>query len=306
MARAPSHRLQWAGVALHVQEWVSQTLGSPVVQAEGQQGGYGPGMAARCALADGRRYFVKAVSPAQNPDTPEMMRGEAQINAVLPENVPAPKLLHRFDDGKWVVLVFEDVAGRQPGEPWTEEDLRRVADASHSVAGSIPHPSLPTTADRYRRMFTGWRTLAPEQVSDLWCRRHLTALAGLESRWEECVSGESLVHGDLRSDNILISPPGAVFFVDWTSTSRGAEWFDLVTMLPSIEVAGGGQPEEVLEAFGLDLDPQILTPLVAAFAGYFTHRARLPDPPGLPTVRDFQRRQGGVTVAWLRRLVGWD
>jgi hypothetical protein len=39
-------------------------------------------------------------------------------------------------------------------------------------------------------------------------------------------------------------------------------------------------------------------------AGYFAERGRLPDPPGLPTVRPFQRAQGDVTNAWLRRL--WE
>ena len=76
-------------------------------------------------------------------------------------------------------------------------------------------------------------------------------------------------------------------------------------MLPSIELEGGGVPESVLARVGLDdLDRTQVVPVVAALAGYFTERGRLPDPPGLPTVRQFQRAQGEVTNAWLRRL--WD
>ena len=86
----------------------------PVVEAVGQRGGYGPSLAARCGLADGRRVFIKAVSPAQNPDSPVMMRREARIAACLPPDAPAPALLHTLDDGEWITLVFEEVDGRLP------------------------------------------------------------------------------------------------------------------------------------------------------------------------------------------------
>lgn len=308
MGRAGSHRLQWSDLPAHVQRWVEDSVGGGVAQAEGQQGGYGPGMAASCVLSDGRRVFIKAASPAQNPDTPNMMRGEAKINADLPLGAPAPALLHVLDDGDWVVLIFEDVEGRQPGAPWTDGDLRAVASLSRQVSRLIPDKSLPSVGERYESVFTGWRTLESQggqSVADPWCKKHLSRLASLETDWDQVVAGDSLVHADFRSDNILLSPDHA-FLVDWTATCRGADWFDLATILPSIEVAGGGPPERVAGIVGLDVDLSALIPLVAAFAGYFAQRSQLPDPPGLPTVRAFQREQGRVTIGWLRRLTGWD
>ena len=41
--------------------------------------------------------------------------------------------------------------------------------------------------------------------------------------------------------------------------------------------------------------------VLAGLAGYFVDVARRPDPPGLPTVRAFQRAQGVVVLGWLRR-----
>ena len=308
MVHDGSHRLQWPALPPHVRAWIESTLGATVVHAVGQTGGYGPGMAARCELADGRRYFVKAASPAQNPDTPGMMREELRINAALPSGMPAPHLLHGLDDGEWVVSIFEDVEGREPGSPWTDDDLRAVGDLSRRVSGLTGDASWPTLGERYARVFTGWRTLEGELDNtglDPWCRKHLSRLAGLEEGWEEVVRGGSVVHGDFRSDNILIGPHRAVL-VDWTATCRGAAWFDLATILPSVEVAGGPPPERSAEIVGLRVAEESLVPLVAAFAGYFAHRSQLPDPPGLPTVRAFQRVQGEVTTRWLRRLVGWD
>jgi hypothetical protein len=45
-------------------------------------------------------------------------------------------------------------------------------------------------------------------------------------------------------------------------------------------------------------------PVVAALAGFFVHRSTLPPPPGLSTLRDFQRGQGIEALAWLRRSLG--
>ena len=41
--------------------------------------------------------------------------------------------------------------------------------------------------------------------------------------------------------------------------------------------------------------------VLAGLAGYFCDVQRRPDPPGLPTVRAFQRAQGEVVLRWLRR-----
>ena len=50
----------------------------------------------------------------------------------------------------------------------------------------------------------------------------------------------------------------------------------------------------------MSADPDRVNAALAAVAGYFTHSALLPPPPGLPTVREFQRAQGVPARAWLR------
>ena len=44
--------------------------------------------------------------------------------------------------------------------------------------------------------------------------------------------------------------------------------------------------------------PAMLDASVAALAGYFADRARLPPLPGLPRVRSVQRRQLKTTLMW--------
>ncbi|MGO9876703.1 MAG: aminoglycoside phosphotransferase family protein [Acidimicrobiia bacterium] len=305
---APDHRLQWSDLPTFVRVEIEGALGTKVVDAVGQSGGYGPSLAARCRLADGRRVFVKAVSPAQNPDSPVMMRRESEIAACLPSDAPAPALLHTIDDDEWIALVFEDIDGTVPATPWDPHELQRVIGATRRLGDLVPCRPIRTVAEQYGAMFNGWRILARDDrdnIGDLWCRERVEELAAAEARWEQATVGDGLIHGDVRSDNVLLTADGRVVFVDWTSTCIGAGWFEVLAMLPSVELEGGGEPESVLDRAGLNhLDPSTQTPLVAALAGYFTERGRLPDPPGLPTLRPFQRAQAEVSVAWLRRI--WD
>ena len=183
-----------------------------------------------------------------------MIRREVEVIAALPRDAPAPELLHVIDDGNWIVLVFEPVDGRLPTTPWDRHELELVIAATiASRASSSEHHSRPSRSSS-AHCSTGWRVLADESpgvVNDEWCRAHVDHARGLRVRLGEAAAGDGLVHGDVRSDNVLITATGDVVFVDWTSSCVGAPWFDLVCMLPSIELEGGGPPESVLELAGL-------------------------------------------------------
>ena len=210
-----------------------------------------------------------------------------------------------LDDGTWIVLVFEDVDGRLPATPWDRDELARVLAATAALAVATDRRP-PTRRPAVRRDVHGVAHPGRRAGRGRGCvvpRADLDDLVALEARWAESASGDCLLHGDLRSDNVLVDATGDVTFVDWTSACVGSSWFDVACMLPSVELEGGGPPESVLALAGLgDLDPATLLPVVVAITGYFTNGERQPDPPGLPTLRAFQRAQGAVTLAWLRRL----
>ena len=69
---------------------------------------------------------------------------------------------------------------------------------------------------------------------------------------------------------------------------------------------GGPPPEQVVARHpaARSAEPASITAAVAAIAGYFTHRALQPPPPGLPTLREFQAAQGKVARAWLAQRTG--
>jgi hypothetical protein len=303
------HRLQWDEVPRTVQSAIEAMVGARVIGSVSGTGGYSPSLASRCDLDDGRRVFVKAVSAAQNPETPGMLRREIEVTRLLPPDVAAPSLLDSFDDGEWVVAVFEYVDGRAPSDPWREDELRAVCMAVTQL-GQAPvnddlRALLPSAEDRLAPMFDNWELLAaaPPDGLDPWAASHLAVLAALESRWRDAVAGESLSHNDIRSDNTLIERSGRVVFVDWPHACIGAPWLDLVCMVPSV-VLEGGRPEDVLLFADAAVDEQAVDTVLATLAGYFVERCTRPDPPGLPTVRAFQRAQAEVTLDWLRTRLG--
>jgi hypothetical protein len=169
---------------------------------------------------------------------------------------------------------------------------------------------LPSAEARLAPSFVGWSRLAepesPSSIVDSWARDHLDELVALESGWPASVDGDALVHLDVRADNIVIEPDGTVVIVDWAWPCRGARGVDVLAMLPSVALEGGGEPEHVLSRTGTEIPiaPAAVDSFVAALAGTFTWAATLPDPPGLPTVRAFQRAQAEVTLRWLRARLG--
>lgn len=302
-------RTPWEHLPPHVHAAVADILGAPVVHATTQPGGFSPGTAARLRTAHGHRAFVKAVSAQVNATSPVFHRREARHTAALPSAVPAPRLLGTHDDGTWVVLVLEDVEGRQPHVPWRQPELRRVLDAvgelSHALTPA-PVPDAPLAAESLADQFDGWRRLLDQptpEALDPWVAARLPYLAELAAPWPEAVAGDTLAHGDLRADNMLLTDDDRVVFVDWPHVVRGAPWLDLLLMLPCVRAQGGPDPEELFRThpLGRAADPDAVTVALAGLAGYFVQRGLQPPPPGIPTVRAFQRAQGEAASEWLRK-----
>ncbi|MCX4607510.1 MULTISPECIES: aminoglycoside phosphotransferase family protein [Streptomyces] len=303
-------RTPWEELPRTLRDAVADVLGAPVRTAVTQAGGFSPGAAARVTTTDHRRAFVKAVSGETNPDSPALHRTEARNASALPPNAPVPRLLGTYDDGTWVALVFEDVAGRQPHVPWREDEFRRVLDAVEELGRALtPAPfDAPTAAQSLAHAFQGWRQLIDSGDTggadlDPWIAAHLHELAELSAPWAEFASGDTLAHADLRADNVLLTKDGGVVFVDWPHAVRAAPWFDLLLMLPCVRAQGGPDPEEVFTThpLGRDADPEGVTATLAALAGFFVQQSRQPPPPGLPTLRAFQHAQGAAALGWLRK-----
>ncbi len=206
--------------------------------------------------------------------------------------------------------MLQDVAGRQPALPWRHDELVEVLHAVDRL-GEVLTPApidAPPASQAYAEPFSGWRTLAADgaraDLLDAWSRAHLDRLAGLEATWPAFAEGISLLHTDLRADNLLLTADGVVV-VDWPWACVGSPLLDVVGLSPSVAMQGGPEPGELLAmtAAGRAADRDAVTALACALAGYFTEEALQPAPSGLPTVRAFQAAQGAVARRWLESLL---
>jgi Phosphotransferase enzyme family len=297
------NRARWAELPESVRHVIERVAGARVVWADNRPGGFSPALASVLTLADGRRVFAKAVTEERSEFAAGAIHRETDILAGLPQHVPAPALIwggdHIDEAGDWAIMVTEAVDGHTPAQPWRSDELRRYLDATTVLAESLtPAPFSAPAIAADEDFIANWATLDHPRAAEL---------AELENGWPAATTGESLLHGDLRADNFLLTASGFVV-VDWPAACLGAPWLDLIFGLPSVAMHGGGEPETLWSAHPLShaADPGAVDSVLAGLAGFFLSRAVLPPIPLLPTLREFQRVQGEETLRWLSRRRGWS
>jgi hypothetical protein len=302
---ATARRLEWAFLPPHLRAYVERRCGSPVVEAVSQTSGFTPGFASVLVCEDGSRHFVKAASVKAQRTFADSYREEGRKLGALPASVPAPRLLWMLDDD-WVVLGIEHVEARPPLRPWRPDDLEATLDALELVADRLtPPPSglhLDAAEDDLLPLLDGWATVRASRP-DL---PHLDEAEALARRIGEVCGGDTLVHTDIRSDNVLITADGRALVCDWNWPVRGCAWFDSFAAL----IAPRGEGVDVDEVMGRrrllrDVPPESVDVMLALYVGYFLSACEQPVPPTSPHLRAHQRWQGEVCWAWLAERRGW-
>ncbi|MFF0345491.1 hypothetical protein [Kribbella sp. NPDC004875] len=293
MAHAAGVRLPYGELPAAVRAWVERTLGSVVISADTQQGGFSPGTAARLVTASGRRAFVKAVGTSLNPKTPVLFRQEITATRAIGPLPMVPLMYDVYDDGDWVGMLFEDISGQLPRHPWTQEEADRVLGALDELTDALdpsPWPEAPVIAVRSRDFLSRWENVLadglavpswvdPEEFAEM-ARTGLRALA----------EGKALAHYDLRADNIILTDDRVVF-IDWAHPGLAPRWTDSVIL--QAEMRGSVTLPELPDDSGI-------TGLIAAIAGGMWWGSAQPSPPGLPTVRQWQRQNALAHLDWVR------
>lgn len=311
---AATPRPRWNELPDPVRRRISALARSTVVDSGSVTSGFSNGFAGPLSLSDDRRVFVKAIAEHINPVGVQMYRDEAGVLARMPAFAPVPALLDWLDEDvageRWVCLLIEHVDGRAP-HLRRPGDLDRITALTVRLAELDPCPiaDLPRMADA-TSTFDRWRHVDRAEPGlgsyHPWLLAQFDRLVDVASGWAEAIDGSALVHGDFRPDNIIVNDARA-WAVDWPGASIGAPWVDTLLMLPALAMLDGGPaPGDVAAAHPLlsGVDPSAIDAVLAAALGYFVTSSLLEPPPGLPTIRAFQRAQADVVLYWLRER--WD
>ncbi|MEZ5093009.1 hypothetical protein [Nocardioides sp.] len=304
-----ARRLEWRFLPPEVRELVEARCGSAVVEAVSQGGGFTPGFASVLTCADGSRHFVKAASTRAQRPIADSYREEARKLRALPAGLPAARLQWSLDD-EWVVLGLEYAEGRAPRRPWRVAELNRCLDALEDVAARLtPVPDgleLATFADDFADFAAAWDdVLAGEPALPGMTASRLETAATLARGFAEATSGDTVVHTDVRDDNLLLGDQ--VVICDWNWLATGADWLDTVFLL--LGPRGDGlDVEAVLRERELTrgvADEQVDI-VLALLVGYFLRQRELPAPPSSPYLRQHQAWCAETSWEWLAERRGWS
>ena len=283
-----------------IEERVAAAAGRPLRSLRPvETRGYAAAFHAIAEFDDGTTAFVKAGAE-------EITSGFLRDELRFYERVRAPFMpeLLGLDGGDPPLLVIEDLSAARWPPPWDDRAIEKVRETLAAVSATPPPDWVEPIAVERDWLLGGWADVEadPEPFMGLalcsaeWLDRALPVLrAAAESA---PIEGDSLLHLDVRSDNICLTERGAVL-VDWNLVHTGNPDLDIAAWLPSLHAEGGPAPERLLSGAG---------GLAAALAGFFLSRAGLPPPPTAPRVREVQLAQGEVALGWACRELAleWD
>jgi hypothetical protein len=316
---ASKNRPRWSELPERVRGQIECLVGGRVVAAENCEGGFSPGFASRLTLAGGGRAFAKAIDAVAWPDQAPIYRDEAQVaaglaaaraaDAAVAAALPAPRFLGSLDDGRFVILAFDCIAGAEPARPWRLAELTRVAAAVGRMSTALAPSPIPLPGEHPR--LGGWAALAADgpalarlRIMSGWSACHVDELITAERHGLAAARGTALVHFDVLPHNILLTRD-QVILVDWPHARLGAPVIDLLMVLAS-GAADGLDPDPVLRSqpAAMAVDDADVTGILAALTGFWLAGALEPTPPGLGPIAAAKLDLGHGALRWLERRLG--
>jgi Ser/Thr protein kinase RdoA (MazF antagonist) len=274
-------------------------------------------------LTDGRRAFLKGIWRESNDHMRRAIAIEERVYRELGDRLApyAPSFIGAFQRDDWHVLLLED-CGPADVPPWTPSKAQAAAReyaAFHERNVGYDPPEWVSRTD-WQQFGEIWSRLAAldggipsaarlagerADEAEAWLRGNLATLDAAARAIASAPRPFTLLHEDTRADNVRLHG-GKLRLFDWNWISLGPAEFDVAGFAEGIAADGGPPPETFVDEYERvrPVRRDVLRDVVAGAAAYFSAVAWRPPPPGLPRVRDVQRRQMKVCVPWAARLLG--
>jgi Ser/Thr protein kinase RdoA (MazF antagonist) len=227
-----------------------------------------------------------------------------------------------FAKDGWEILILEDL-GPKSVPPWPPRKTRSIVHSFAQFRASNKGKPLPEWLKRPAEWFGNdlswsWTTLRPSAIeragvagesapeaADWYAANGV--LLGSASKRLLGAEHPQLLHADARSDNLRWKD-GRLYLVDWAEAFAGPPEFDAAAFIQTIAVESTFAPETILEWYQEvnPLEPSMVDAAVVAVAGFFADRAWMPELPGLPRLRTFQKQQLVVSLKWALQRLGME
>lgn len=267
---------------------VAAMVGADVVGVDPIDRGHLANRRYRVRLEDGHSVFVKEPT---SPFTEDVLAGERRAYESLAGRPFMPTYINSSDR----LLVVEDLGHAYWPPPWRTDDLDAALLLIEQIGATAGPAPLRDLADDTRHR-VWWKVAANpapflelNECTEEWFADSIEALVETDA----CpLGGGSLVHGDLRSDNLCILD-GTAIAVDWGAAARGRPDYDLVGFAVSTAAELAVRPETIA--------PRADPALVAVFAGTFAHASVSPGVPA--SIRHQLHGYLRIALPWTARLL---
>lgn len=268
----------------------------PIVKARTVSQGITRGVASRLDT-ESASFFLKG-APLDDRSL-RLYTRERWVNSLLPPGVAAPRMLWTGDVGGWRLLLFEFISGREADLSPDSPDVPLIAKMIGTLADSLtpcPDPVLPSVAENVGFLVSKAEALLSEPAASF-SDADLCAEA-LHRLCIDDLAGNTLLHADLKEDNILIAGEQAKV-VDWALACQGAPWVEVALLMPWL--IGAGHTPRQAESLAAqmpawsDAPEHSITGLAAAwtlFREYMAHH-------GPVSLRQQRAESAAIGKAWL-------
>lgn len=322
----------WSDVPLSLVTEIEIILKSKIIKSEIVWGGYSPSASFHVILENKEEYFIKGTHPGQTAHGAEMMRQE--ISAY--NNIPYLKGIssHYIDsvslggEKDWLLGIWKFIEGAEKCRPWTKDKITKIIRTLANLHQNTEYKDIKEHVSKacetnhvsdFVLGTAGWRKFTsidkknnfcalfenPDQ-GYAWLEEILPIFKNALDHLPNIKIKESLLHFDLRSDNILFDAKGDVRLLDWPDICWGPILFDLVGFFPSVQGESDLNCIDLMRIYqdisGLSFDEEDQFAVLASISGYFADNAYRNVPPALPRLRWIQKLQLDSCLDWAYKL----
>lgn len=302
----------WEQVPPTAKQALEEILGSGIVSAEIMWGGFAPNATFTVTCANNLRYFIKGAPPWQSARGHEIMALERTFYEanLLPAGVTpmyhgtTPTL-----DG-WALSALNLIDKGEDTLHWRKEKYQKVFAALHQTylhsQGFKKWPSFLRTGQQHLSEVdeldnvlgsaaaiskTAAIFVEPAEAA-AWLTAHAEVLKSTASMAFSYNEYPTLLHCDLRDDNIVFDKKGSAWLIDWAWPTHGPLALDVIYFVQAAAANNGLPVPEALslwdEMTGIKFSASGVKSIITLHALAYAGWASLPFRPEMPRLRTSQ------------------